>query len=66
MLQLPKIHCERDRMNVAFWGAKLWNSIPREIRVLRGIHSFSQAYQAYLYSKVDTLQVDNYELLDFV
>ena len=66
LLQLPIIHCERDCMNVAFWGAKLWNSIPREIRAAHGLHSFSQAYHAYLHSKVDSLQVDNYDLLDFV
>ena len=65
ILQLPKIHCERDRMNVAFWGAKLWNSIPLNIRTAGGLHSFSKDYQAYLHSKVDSLQVDGYDLLDF-
>ena len=66
VLRLPAVPVESFRHSVAYWGAKLWNSIPCNIRNCSTLSSFSQQYHDYLVSHLDSVACDRYDILDFV
>jgi hypothetical protein len=52
-LILPLIHSERSRKSVwYYWGAKLWNTIPTQIRNVTTLAQFTTEYEIYLWTCV--------------
>jgi hypothetical protein len=68
VLQLPRVKSERARHNFAYWGAKLWNCIPMNIRRYKTYNNFSVSYKTYLQSRLDFVLADgdHYDILQFV
>jgi hypothetical protein len=66
VLRIPRVRTERAKHSFAYWGAKLWNSIPAHIRRSQSFSSFSNAYHAYLLLRLDLALNDLYNVLDFV
>ena len=64
-LLIPLVVSERSRKSIRYWGAKLWNSIPDEIRRMPTLQAFSALYESYLRTKVNEFD-DSYNLYDFV
>jgi hypothetical protein len=65
-LRVPKIRQESSKSSFAYWGAKLWNSIPVEIKRSESLAVFARLYHNHLSSNLRTFLSDNYDLLDFV
>ena len=65
-LRLPAVKLESSRHSFAYWGAKLWNSIPAFIRSCVSVSTFSHLYRDYLFSRLSGASFDNYDLLDFI
>ena len=65
-LRLPAIKLESSRHGFAYWGAKLWNSIPAPMRSCNSLGTFSELYHDYLVSRLSDVSNDHYDLLDFV
>ena len=51
-LRLPAIKLESSRHSFAYWGAKLWNTIPAYARSCNSLHTFSELYRDYLFSRL--------------
>jgi hypothetical protein len=65
-LRLPRVTTERGKQNFAYWGAKLWNSVPPEIRRAASAAVFSNMYSMYLRLRIDQALCTSYELLAFI
>jgi hypothetical protein len=66
VLRVPAVHNEIARHSFAYWGAKLWNLIPANIRHSSSLDVFAQLYLAYLKTRLADIDVDRYDILDFV
>jgi hypothetical protein len=66
VLRLPHVTTERGKQNFAYWGAKLWNSVPPAIRRAASAAVFETTYLIYLRSRLDLALCTSYELLAFV
>ena len=66
VLRLPVVKFESGRHNFAYSGAKLWNTIPLNIRCCTSLSVFSKLYNIYLVSRLPDTQFDHYQILDFV
>ena len=64
-LEYPQVMLERNRKSFRYWGAKLWNSIPRPIRQATTLKQFKHVYADYLRSKTASHN-DAYDLYEFV
>jgi hypothetical protein len=65
-LRIPLVRTERAKQSFAFWGARLWNSIPPVIRNCSSLSVFSRLYSVHLRSCLDVALDVHYHLLDFV
>ena len=65
-LHIPLVRTERAKQSFAFWGARLWNSIPPVIRNCSSLSVFSRLYSVHLRSCLDVALDVHYHLLDFV
>jgi hypothetical protein len=61
---IPLVANECSRRSIRYWGAKLWNSIPVDIRAASTIQLFKVSYEAYLRTKINEF-ADSYDLYDF-
>ncbi len=66
LLQIPFVRTESAKQNFAYWGAKLWNSIPEPIRNTDCISSFANSYGTYLRSRLPQALDTSYDILDFL
>lgn len=66
VLRIPAVKFESCRHNFAYWGAKLWNTIPVSVRSSNSLSNFSTLYHAHLVSRLSDTAFDHYEILDFV
>ena len=65
-LRLPAIKLESSRHSFAYWGAKLWNSVPACMRSCNSVTAFSKLYHDYLFSRMSGTSFDHYDLLEFI
>ena len=65
-LRLPSLSLELTRHGFAYWGAKLWNTIPNDIRRCALLSQFSRLYLTHLKSHLGDISISRYDLLDFV
>jgi hypothetical protein len=66
VLRVPAVSVETARHSFAYWGAKLWNVIPANIRHSSSVDMFAELYLAYLKTRLPDIAVDRYDILDFV
>ena len=66
VLRMPAVKVESSRHNFAYWGAKLWNTIPVVVRSSNSLSVFSKLYPTYLVARLPDTSFDHYEILDFV
>ena len=56
-LEQVRVHHERSKAALKFWGPKLWNSIPVNIRSCIHVSLFATAYDSYL----ELIMLSNYD-----
>jgi hypothetical protein len=65
-MAVPRIHSASEQASFEYWGARLWNAIPRDIRSSGNRELFHEKYSLYLCSHMSAYDNDNYDLYDFV
>jgi hypothetical protein len=66
VLRMPAVKVESSRHNFAYWGAKLWNTIPVIVRSSNSLSIFSKLYHTHLVARLPDISFDHYDILDFV
>jgi hypothetical protein len=66
VLRVPMVSLESSKRSFAYWGAKLWNSIPVKIRCSESLQMFTKLYREYLLLRLSATIGDQYDILDFV
>ena len=66
VLSLPPVRTEKARHNFAYWGAKLWNSVPAYIQRCSSANEFSATYRAFLRTHISAALDTHYDLLNFL
>ena len=56
-LCIPAVKVESSRHSFAYWGAKLWNTIPINVRSSKSLSSFSHSYYTYLTSRLSDIVI---------
>ena len=49
LLKLPKVKLEFERKGFYFFGAKIYNELPNEIRSIKEFKKFKEALKDYLF-----------------
>ena len=65
-LVVPFARSALAQTSVVHWGARLWNSIPREIRSVSSRDGFQTMYSLHMCRHLANYTCDEYNLYDFV